>query len=422
MSQETHQSAPKTPRPKATLNDVLKLRRQRMRTARKVLPGWNSLQGCGRRLLDRKGGVSVIANSQQNPGTTNIRFCGVTRCGSVWVCPECAAAVTENRAKELTSGVSVWCKGTEEKITDETGAETTQRKENSVLMLTLTYSHKSTDGLKDQLNKIRDSLKQLKEHRAYKEARKDLGIIGSVRALEVTVGEVNGWHPHVHQLEFIEGKPSDAEIAAFHAAILPIWQSVCVANGLGRPSDDRGVDLATGKTVHERIAAYVAKWGCEPKKVWGAERELTKCHTKMAKESAKGGTRYHPFALIDAINENPDNPQFFKWFLEYATAFKGQRQLVWARGLKQRLRNMGMTTDERTDEEIAQQGDGQPGDQVIDVIPPRDWINLARCKLIDPLLEALMRCPSRFTIIAFIETARQQLADRLLNPPLIAVA
>lgn len=379
-----------TPSPKKNLTpgEAAKLRRQRTATAKALLPGWRSLQGCGRRLIDRKQGVTVIANSVAQPGTTGIRFHGVSRCGGIWTCPECAAAVTETRARELTSGVKVWT---------DAG--------NTVVMCTLTHPHSSDDGLKDLMTKLREALKDLKGHRTYKDARKDLGIYGSVRALEVTAGDVNGWHPHVHQLEFITGKPSAAALDAFRAAILPVWQSVCEANGLGRPSSLRGVDIATGKTVHERIAAYVAKWGSEPVKVWGAEREITKCHTKTAKVTEKGGARYHPFALLDAFHET-DETKFFHWFLEYALAFKGQRQLVWSRGLKQHLRDLGMRADERSDQEIVEAGDGQPGDVVVATIPPRDWIMLCRYHLIPAMTEALIRSPAAFVIDAYVERAR----------------
>lgn len=390
----TTQTAP-SPRKNLTPGEAAKLRRQRMATARAVLPGWRSLQGCGRRLIDRKQGVTVIANATQQPGNTCVRFHGVSRCGGVWVCPECAAAVTESRARELTSGVSAW---------NAAG--------NTVVMCTLTHPHTNEDGLKDLMTRLRAALKDLKGHRTYKQARVDLGVFGSVRALEVTAGDVNGWHPHVHQLEFIRGKPTAAELDAFRAAILPVWQSVCEANGLGRPSDLRGVDIVTGKTVHERIAAYVAKWGSEPVKVWGAERELTKCHTKTAKITEKGGARYHPFALLDAFHETNET-KFFHWFLEYALAFKGQRQLVWSRGLKQHLRDLGMTADERTDQEIAEQGDGQPGDEVVAVIPPRDWVLLCRHRLIEAMTDALIRSPSAFVIDAYIERARELHAGRL---------
>lgn len=384
-----------SPRKSLTPGEATQLRRTRMATSRTALPGWRSLQGCGRRLIDRKQGVTVIANKAQLAGATSIRFCGVSRCGGVWICPECAAAVTETRARELTSGVTVW---------------TTAG--NTVVMCTLTFSHTASDGLKDLMTRLRNAMKDLKAHRTYKRARQDLGVHGSVRALEVTVGDVNGWHPHVHQLEFIRGKPTAAQLDAFRAAILPVWQSVCEANDLGRPSDDRGIDLTTGKTVHERIAAYVAKWGTEPVKVWGAERELTKCHTKTAKVTAKGGTRYHPFALLDALHETGESI-FLRWYLEYATAFKGQRQLVWSRGLKATLRDLGMTADERTDQEIAEQGDGQPGDEIVAVIPPRDWVLLCRHRLIEPMTDALIRSPHAFVINGYIEKARSLQVARL---------
>ena len=99
-----------SPRKTLTAGEATTLRRIRTATSRLALPGWRSLQGCGRRLIDRTQGVTVIANRVQQPGTTAIRYCGVSRCGGVWTCPDCAAAITETRARELSSGASVWAK------------------------------------------------------------------------------------------------------------------------------------------------------------------------------------------------------------------------------------------------------------------------------------------------------------------------
>ncbi|HEX2657216.1 MAG TPA: protein rep, partial [Polyangia bacterium] len=220
--------------------DVQKTRRMRFNAAKFILPGWRTLQGCGCRLIDSKQGVSAMVSAAPSGGS-HVRFANTARCGSVWSCPLCAASVTEGRAQELTRAVDAWCKAG-----------------NTVVMVTLTNSHRAHESLCDQMTGLRDALADLKASRTYKDARLDLGSHGSVRSLEVTWGEDNGWHPHIHQIEFIKGihEPAalTAKLGAFQDSVFPVWSSACTSNGLGAPSLDRGINFVHGKTVNERIA------------------------------------------------------------------------------------------------------------------------------------------------------------------------
>jgi len=70
---------------------------------------------------------------------------------------------------------------------------------------------------------------------------------------------------------------------------------------------------------------------------------MTKGHVKKAK---KGKT---PFDLLRWYLKEQD-PKAKKLFQEYAKCFKGKRQLVWSRG----LRNLLNLASEKTDQDIAE--------------------------------------------------------------------
>ena len=85
-----------------------------------------------------------------------------------------------------------------------------------------------------------------------------------------------------------------------------------------------GLDIQDGSQADR----YVAKWGLP--------EEMSKGHMKKGKN---GG--YTPFDLLELSIE--DKPLYggklpSKLFQEYAIVMKGQRQLVWGRGLKTLLR------------------------------------------------------------------------------------
>ena len=87
---------------------------------------------------------------------------------------------------------------------------------------------------------------------------------------------------------------------------------------------EHGLNLVYGKTAQQVVSQYLCKWG--------VEHEMTKGHTKQGKE---GGLT--PFDLLrksEYLDEPVHGRKPSEWFREFAIAFKGARQLVWSRGLK----------------------------------------------------------------------------------------
>ena len=399
-----------------------KQRRIRFETAKAILAGpkFPSLGGCGCRLIDKKTGVTVM-HSASNVGG-NVRFAGAASCGSVWVCPHCAPSVTEGRALEIQRAVDAWMQPV-----GSTMCRMMKWKSNDVAMLTLTFSHKSHQPLADLMHSMKEAQADLRASAGWKNAIEDLSCIGVIRALEITWGQKNGWHPHVHFVLFlkdgVDQSSVTARLAQFEEDVFPAWQSVCVANGLGAPSRLRGINIVHGESVSEKLAAYVQKFGREPKGQWGIERELAKNHTKTTKSSEDGSERYHPFGLLDAFKKTGDD-RFRRLFLEYALAFKGQRQLVWQRGLKDRLSTVGFVRDERTDSQLAQAPAIE--ETQVSTIDRQDWFALCRFGLVESLRTALLAIPSHATVRHFVTKARMLYDERLrsfqarMHPPCVA--
>lgn len=250
-------------------------------------------------------------------------YSGLLRCGSPWGCPICAAQISERRKVEVKAAIA-----------------TARMMGWSVHLMTCTVPH----GLGDDVNDIRDKLskswRRMTDCRAGKDTRKKLSVEGTIRAIEVTYG-LNGFHPHYHILIFSSRRIGSEVFKYFFA---PLWQDACVKSGLGRPSDERGLDVRDGLKADE----YVSKgaFGLE-RDNWGLESELTKGHTKITK-SKTGST---PFGLLEdyAINGTEKAKNLF---LVYFKAFKGSRQLHWSVGLKSKL-----SVEDYTDEELIAKAD-----------------------------------------------------------------
>jgi hypothetical protein len=218
---------------------------------------------------------------------------GLYVCGSLWNCPVCAAKISERRRLELSSAL-----------------DSARSQGLNVMLLTQTIPHGLGDSLLSSLSGLSSAEKLLWSSRSGSVIREKLGIVGTIKTTEVTYGS-NGWHPHKHTLLFISSDFSPSQVQNF---LSPLWIASCVKKGLPAPS------LAHGLTVQDGSFAdgYVSKWGLES--------EMTKGHSKVAKQ---GGLT--PFALLQSVL---DSGELFK---EYAHSFKGKRQLVWSKHLRDLL-------------------------------------------------------------------------------------
>ncbi len=256
-----------------------------------------------------------------SPAHKSAHYGGLQTCASVWACPVCMAKITERRRVELQAAMAE-----------------AERQGLHVYLLTLTHPHSWFDPLVGLLTSEQQALKQFLGCRGVVHLFRDLGRVGQVRAWEVTHGRLrafsHGWHPHFHILLFLSEPIGD--LPSVESSLYVHWANACVRSGLERPSERFGVRLDDGS----RAADYIAKMGLEEAKGWGFDSEMTKGHCKRAKD---GET---PLDLLRACLADPSDHQAAALFREYAAAFKGKRQLVWSRGLRDRLSLDAAPSDE----------------------------------------------------------------------------
>lgn len=242
-------------------------------------------------------------------------FGNLATCGSVWSCPVCASRVSERRRLEIV------------KASDAHKAEG-----GSLLMVTLTFRHTRFDDLRELLLRQRKALAWMRGHWDYKSMCETFGLSGRIRALEVTHSDKNGWHPHVHELVFVDGKLDRDAARQIRNRIFSIWQEACRRNGLGIPNRQAGVDVQCADALNK----YLTKHGGS----WDATNEMVSAQAKTGRNGSKS-----PWQLLDESKDSTRSA--FLWH-EFASAFFGSQQLVWSRGLKRRF-----GVSEMSDEQIA---------------------------------------------------------------------
>src|SRR5581483_357530 len=110
------------------------------------------------------------------------------------------------------------------------------QKGNAVYMLTLTMPHDYGLPLAKLIPAIADGFRAVKSGRAWVALRKRVGIVGTIRSMEVTHG-ANGWHPHLHVLVRFEGQPDAEALAAFVIHVQRQWTRHITRAGYRAPND-----------------------------------------------------------------------------------------------------------------------------------------------------------------------------------------
>jgi len=287
--------------------------------ARELIPQ-ERIKACLRWHLPNEDKVKV----HHHKSSKKAYFSGLMVCGSVWHCPVCAYRVSEERRKELHRSLMNWTGG--------------------LVMITYTASHHIGTPAAEMIEAVTDGVRRFKSGRFFNDARKVYGWIGSAKALEITYGD-NGWHPHVHELVFMNSVLGDDALDKLEMALRLHWVEILGSRGY-LASTERGLVL---QTADKDLADYVAKWGHEPsidnpnfKDRWTLDKEMTKSAVKKGKKRGRTPTQL----LTDYVNGDFQSGELWR---EYALSMKGKRQLVWSRGMRELLR-LGL---EKSDEEIA---------------------------------------------------------------------
>lgn len=317
-------------------NETRFLKYQMQAISRHILKDFR-VRICLRHQIDRYGSVDVF----KHRNTQRAFYGGLMVCGSVWVCPVCAAKITERRRNELSKAVQ---------LHKNQGLE--------LSMLTLTFSHSKLDKLEDLIMAFRKALNKMQSGRRYVKLKDELQYVGTVRAMEITYGE-NGWHPHVHLLIFHKTKIDPHDFEDFEDSYFALWQGACASVGLST-SREHGVKLDDAREAEN----YVTKHGEIEKektdKNWTVDMELTKANTKKGRVGS-----LTPFDFLRVVVEDGDLT-YKRQYQEYAAATKGMRQLFWSRGLK---KHFGI--EDKTDEEVATEKEEEA--DLLCQLSWRDW-------------------------------------------------
>jgi hypothetical protein len=294
--------------------------------ARQLLPK-ERVAKCLRVISSKQSQVKVFHSSLLQ----SAHYANLVTCASLWHCPICASKISERRRLILQPFVDNWG----------------QMYGGSVLFLTLTMRHKRKEPLKHVLAGIIAASLSFRSGGWFKSFCLRFGIIGLIRALEITYGK-NGWHPHLHFLIFTCQLVDLPDL--LHEIRLK-WRQVLKLHGRSA-SYERGADISI---VDSSMPSYMLKMGLVVDSEdddlavgvghWTAAHELVKASVKLGRNGS-----HSPLQLLRLAVVGDDKAA--KLWQEYAITLKGHNHLVWSRGFKKFL---GLQN--KTDKQLVEQQD-----------------------------------------------------------------
>jgi len=262
--------------------------------------------------------------------------------------------------------------------------------------LTLTLPHDLDDSLAATLGAVRKSWKAVQQDKAVR-AIKAENVRGFVRATENTRGELNGWHPHLHVLLFLEGGCGPDAVEALRSAIESAWRKAVVKQGFRVPSWERGVNL---QAVEDRdggkaLCRYLTKVQDEHGGgSWGVGAEMTRGDLKVGKRPLSRT----PFEILDGALAGVEQDRAL-WH-EYEQATKGLRVIEASRHL---FRDLGVL--DVSDDDVCEPGEAEA--QVVALITAQEWAWVVRYRACARVLfEAEQRGGSG--VLVLLESLRQR--------------
>jgi hypothetical protein len=250
----------------------------------------------------------------------NHHFSGLQTCGSVWICPTCSLKISKQRHMEVYNIMKTML----------------VRPGVSIGHLTLTVAHSDIQSLKTVKNRLLNTWRIILQSREYRDMADKYKHLGDIRALEIKVNRINGWHPHLHIAIFAEC--SDNRLMEFGQSIMKMW--------IKRHKGNAGIKGQWFTPVYNEngISEYITKWDLAS--------EITLSNMKIDRDCTD---KFTPWDLLQGVAIGNDTDGWKKkMFKDYANETKGARQLSFSKEIR-KLHNQGGA---KSDEEISKEEQG----------------------------------------------------------------
>jgi len=292
------------------------------------------LEACGVSMGILKGNSESVAMAPTvdivKSTDDKIHYHKLASCGMIWRCPVCSLKIMKGRESTIYAL-----------------AKAHEREHKAMGFMTLTLPHNRKDELYTTFNKLIDKYENLQKQRFFREFRSgckrkgaetDGKILGQIKSVEITWKYLNGWHPHLHILNFYNLDIDDNKrvIQNFQEKCIVFW---CNSTGAKKIGQDAQICYGI-----KGASEYMAKWD--------AVKELTSEQLK----TSKGIT---PFGMLKklALKDYANGSQHWKLanlYRAYSEVTKGKHRISFGRNLRKAYPEV---EQDETDSELCQKID-----------------------------------------------------------------
>lgn len=113
----------------------------------------------------------------------------------------------------------------------------------AVILVTYTIQHQGSDDYRELVKVLSDSKRKMLSWSKTRSIKQSLNYFSSVSALETTISETNGLHPHFHDAWYLNRVPTVGELIQLKADLYQQWRKALNSHGFDC-SEQRGVNIA----------------------------------------------------------------------------------------------------------------------------------------------------------------------------------
>lgn len=328
---------------------------------------------------------------------------GLAQCASVWACPVCSAKIQARRSLEIRTAI-----------------EWAREKGYTVQLLTLTARHDRSDKLADLMPRMASAFADLKRGRAYRRVAKAAGVVGMIRAVEMTHGANHGWHVHYHIIVISEHGLDDAVVRASWVHQLGVHAFIDAEDSKAvTDATMHGMDLRTVGADSASVAAvseYVCKgddgvWyidgeeirldgtgeAAERRAIEGAAKELGLSCTKLGRMKNRSPFQILRDMIVADLKSDSAFSRDLRLVVEYVLATKGKKQLFWSRGLK-----AAVGIEDKSDAELVD--DEQESAKILWGLTRQHWTALRKGGYVNDYMKDVAQTQSLLAVQSFFDT------------------
>lgn len=330
---------------------------------------------------------------------------GVQHCGDIWKCPVCGLYSALRWQGEVIE------------------TEKALRQEGYRLLLcVLTISHDTDTTLEEEIEILRAAYTALfqQQKKSQKKRADRYGIVGRMRAWDVIYG-VHGWHAHMNVTVAI--KPGETfNMEEFHAEMDRVYREAVRKAG-GFASMEHGLTVVEYK--HGK--AYTVRTGMEgiEARVVGDKfalgYEMVSTDSKVQHGLSIGALRLATVQGYDQGDIHLNRMQAERLCLEYAATMAGERSVISAGVVREKLKVIGKCEDRNEQENSAPLPDVKY--RIDGIIPTIDYQReiVGKDRFV-PLLKAMKAgLPDLKTFLAGIGIDLGELPQRVVSLQLAAI-